>query len=341
MISSDMPLDAGHSQITELEDERGILLVEEIGDGKRRLRASPGPGISVTRAEHVTSYPLELIELVVRVRKTTWAIDEIAREEDSSYVSRALRYSLLGFVPAESFVGKRLLDFGSGSGASTVALARLFPDTEIVGVEVDEPLIELARARVRHFGIETVSFLGSPDPESLPADLGTFDFVNLGAVYEHLLPPERQRLLPQLWSVLSPGGVFFVNQLPHRFYPLEYHTTGLPLLNYLPDRLALVAARRFSSVADDATWEFLQRIGIRGGTASEVGADLIRGGGRARRLRPTQDDLRDHADLWYAVRSDVRPHPAKRAMREVFRTISRVVGEPFVPSLSLAYQKLV
>ena len=107
----------------------------------------------------------------------------------------------------------------------------------------------------------------SPDPNELPADIGTFDFVHVGAVYEHLLPAERRRLLPQLWSVLKVGGVLFVNQLPHRFYVVEDHTTGVPLLNFLPDRLAHKAATRFSDrVADDATWPELLRAGIRGGT---------------------------------------------------------------------------
>jgi hypothetical protein len=42
--------------------------------------------------------------------------------------------------------------------------------------------------------------------------------------------------MAELWRQLRLGGILFLNQTPHRYYPLEHHTTGLPLLNYLPER---------------------------------------------------------------------------------------------------------
>jgi len=68
-----------------------------------------------------------------------------------------------------------------------------------------------------------------------------------------------------LWAAHNIGGVIFVNQLPYRFYPMEDHTTGLPLINYLPDRLTLAAARRFSPrIEANATWPDLLRAGFAG-----------------------------------------------------------------------------
>lgn len=325
---------------TEYEDDGGRLLVEELGDGRRRLRAELSDGAFSTRREAETAYPRDLIELIVQAKGVGWTIDEIARDEDAGYVGNALRHGLLGFVPAQAFIGARLLDFGSGSGASTAVLARLLPDTEIVGVELDPRLIQIAEARAAYHGAESLKFIASPDPNTLPPDLGVFDFINLGAVYEHLLPAERSSLLPRLWACLAAGGVFFVNQLPHRFYPLEYHTTGLPLINYLPDGLACAATRRFaSSLPRDVTWPELLRMGIRGGTAGSVSRELTREGGVALPLAVIEPGARDHADLWYVARSEVRPHPARRVMRAAFKAISRVTGQPFVPSLSLAFQK--
>jgi hypothetical protein len=216
----------------------------------------------------------------------------------------------------------------------------MFPDSEIVGVELEPDLVAIARMRSEHYALSTVSFVESPDPESLPEGLGRFTYINLGAVYEHLLPDERPRLLPQLWSLLDVGGVIFVNQLPYRFYPIEAHTTGLPLINFLPDRMAFLAATRFSKRLDPgSTWPKLLRDGIRGGTGRSVGRDLVRGGGEARMLTPTRLGLRDHADVWYGISSRVRPHPIKRVMRTSFSVLSRVVRDPFAPGLSLAYQK--
>jgi hypothetical protein len=67
----------------------------------------------------------------------------------------------------------------------------------------------------------------------------------------------------------------FLNQTPHRYYPLEYHTTGLPFLNHLPSPLAFRAAKRFSKrVAPNTSWVELLRDGVRGGTEREILNDL-------------------------------------------------------------------
>ena len=114
----------------------------------------------------------------------------------------------------------------------------------------------------------------SPDGSSLPPGIGKFDFVMLSAVFEHLLPGERPVIMPLLYDVLKPGGVLFLNQTPYRYYPREHHTTGLWGLNYLPDRLTLALARRYSreTPAEIAAcdWPQLLRRGIRGGTEAEV-----------------------------------------------------------------------
>jgi methylase of polypeptide subunit release factors len=59
--------------------------------------------------------------------------------------------SLFGYVGEEAFAGKRLLDFGCGSGASGLNLARLLPDLEIVGVELLPEFVALARRRAAKF----------------------------------------------------------------------------------------------------------------------------------------------------------------------------------------------
>src|SRR4051812_9285946 len=167
------------------------------------------------------------------------------REETPRYVERRLRHAVLEYVDAQSFAGKRVLDFGCGSGASLLVLSRILPPCELVGVEIDRRLIELARRRASYFGVDSVQVLQSPSPETLPPGLGGFDFIMFSAVFEHLRPHERRELLPLVWQHLRPGGVLFLNQTPHRYWPVETHTTGgLPFINYLPDRLALAYARR-------------------------------------------------------------------------------------------------
>ena len=322
------------------EHPDGRVAVEDLGDGRRLLVVHENPGVFVSVRECVTTYPDDLIALIVSAKGPSYVGDEVSRDEDRMYVTRSLRYGLLGYVPEEAFRGARILDFGSGSGASTAILSRMFPDAEIIGVELVPELIAIARRRAEHHGLTKLTFIESPDPSRLPDGIGEFDFINVGAVYEHLLPDERPRLMPQLWSALKVGGVIFVNQLPYRYYPIEAHTTGLPLINYLPDRLTLAAAKKFSPrIGPDATWPRLLRDGIRGGSDRSVKRDLERGGGDAVLLTPTQMGLHDHADLWFRDSYEGRPHPLKRVMRLSFKAASRLTRTTVAPGLSLAFEK--
>lgn len=288
-----------------------------------------------------TSYPVVLIRQVLEAKGPAFLCDEIRRDEDPTYVHHQLLTALLAFVGEERFCGRRLLDFGCGAGASSVVLARRFSQTEVVGVDIEAPLLALACARAAHHRLANVSFVCSPAPMRLPPNLGTFDFVVLSAVYEHLLPAERAALLPQLWHSLRPGGILFINQTPHRLFPVERHTTGLPFINYLPPRLALVLARRFSRrVSREESWISLLRRGVRGGTANTILRDLGPAARRcARLLKPYRLGVRDEVDLWYRLSRHGRFAHLRRCLWCFLKVTHLALGVVPVPCLSLAIHK--
>ncbi len=239
-----------------LQHPEGSAELRELGSGRRRVEVKlTDPDQFSPARSWETAYPRGLIESILEAKGPAYLCDEIRRDEEPSYVALFLEWAMLAYVDPGELAGKRLLDFGCGSGASTAILARMFPETEIVGVELEERFLRVARERAQFYGNDQVRFIRSPSGERLPDGLGSFDFVSFSAVFEHLLPSERSTVLRAVWATLAPGGVLFLNQTPHRFYPHEYHTTGLPLLNYLPDRMALRVARRFSRRVDgDASW---------------------------------------------------------------------------------------
>ncbi len=318
----------------------GRVEIEELPKLRRRVSVRlADPSVFMPFGSCETSYPASLIEAILQVKGPAWVCDEILRDESPLYVESELRFSILGFVSEQDLAGKRLLDFGCGCGSSTMVVSRLLPDTAIVGVELQEESLAVARARARHYELE-VPFLRSPSGSALPEGIGGIDAILLSAVYEHLLPLERNALMGMLWRILRPGGVLFVNQLPHRYFPVETHTTGLPLLNYLPDAVALAVARRSSRLSDEDTWELLLRGGIRGGTQREIVQRLARiGDGVPRALAPERMGLRDHADLWYAVASRRRWSGVKRLLRLGYRAMSVLTADPFAPTLSIAIRK--
>ena len=259
------------------------------------------------------------------------------RDEDPLYVEHAVRHEVLGYVEPAAFRGKRVLDFGCGAGASTMVLRRLLPPCDIVGVELEERLLRLARLRARYYGASTVRFLRSPSGDALPEGIGTFDYIVLSAVFEHLLPAERRSLLPLLWRHLAPEGVLFLNQTPQRWAPVEVHTTWLPLINYLPDRLAHRAACAFSRrVGRDHDWPTLLRAGIRGSTVGEI-LGILRRCGRPLLLEP-KAEIGDAIDLWYGKLS-ARRRWVKRGLWAALKALKPLGSVRWIPELSLAIRK--
>jgi len=335
-VSALPSIDASSGTI-EYPGRKCSLLIEPLADGRHQIVVRPHPGQSVQKRRWLTSYPPELI-LQVFATKDLYVCDEIMREEDPRYVERSLRNSVLSYLSPVEFAGKRILDFGCGSGASPLVLSRLLPPCEIIGIELLPKLLDLARLRARYFGRTSLQFLQSPSGDSLPAGLGEFDFVMFNAVFEHLLPHERIRLLPLVWSHLRPGGVLFLNQTPYRYSPVEVHTTqGLPLINYLPDAMALRMARRYCKrVARDESWESLLRRGIRGGTVPEI-LGILGGPQRARLLRPLPE-IGDRVDLWYKGLSS-RHTLLKRSLWLSMKLVKWASGREITPTLSLAIRK--
>lgn len=325
------------------------VTITELGDGRRRITVKAA-GFQLSEADRSieTRYPVELIDTIFRLKGPRYATDEIRRDEDPLYTQACLETDILAYVPREAFRQKRMLDFGCGAGASTLVLARLFPESEIAGIELDEKLLSVAHARAAFYGYDNLSFHCSPNSKTLPSEMGEFDYVILSAVFEHLLPDERQQVLGQIWSLLKPGGIFFLNQTPNRWFPFEGHTTQLPLMNYLPDKAAGTYARRFSKmVSSEATWTQLLRRGIRGGSVREILGILKGAQSRFRPvlLTPQQAGFQDRIDLWYAgyAVSIAKKYPRVKVLQLAIKYLAKVIykvsGVVFLPTISLAIQK--
>ena len=326
----------GSVEVTVLKNPDGLIRIFPASDGKCRITVEPQAGRFVPGLTCVTSYPLDLIEQI-HAAKGIYTCNEILREEDPGGARHFLYHDVLSYLPPEAFAGKRVLDFGCGSGASTMALFRAVPAREIVGIDLEEKLLRIARLRAQRFGAHNVTMLRSPNPDSVPEGIGKFHYVMFSAVYEHLLPHERRSLLPLVWRLLEPGGVLFLNQTPYRYSPIDVHTTRLPLINYLPAPVALRYARRFSRcVTAQEDWPTLLRRGIRGATVKEI-MRLLREHGEAELLRPMAR-VGDRIDLWFNTLSP-RKRGVKRTIWASLNAIKVVTGAEVTPTLSLAIRK--
>ncbi|MDX1992509.1 MAG: class I SAM-dependent methyltransferase [bacterium] len=317
----------------------GQLTLTPLPNGKRRITVQPSEPMFVSVWTWDTAYPPELVKLIGDEVGVPGVCDEIRRDEDPTYLQLNIHDTFDLYFPGETLADKRLMDFGCGRGASTAILGRRFPQAEIVGVELVESMLRIGRARAAFYGLDRVRFLASPSGTELPENIGQFDVIFLNAVYEHLLPDERTALLPRLWAALRPGGRLVLIETPYRYFPLESHTTGLPFINYLPDRLAYPMATRFSKrITPGATWEHLLRAGIRGGAWKTILRDF---GPDAHplMLRPSQGNAVDHWYLTSAKRSTGRKRVAKRVFKVAAQMLYSLTGILCLPEVRMVIQK--
>lgn len=322
-------------QPTILTAAQGSVEISPLPNGRFRVTLKPHDrNAFIPRASCETTFPPDVIEAFLN-SSFNWLCDSLARHDDPECLKDVLRKQLSAYVGESDFRGKRLLDFGCGSGASTFCMGEMLPDTEVVGVELDALNIELARRVLAVRGLSNVRFLVSPDANSLPPAIGTFDFVMLSAVYEHLLPKERARVMPLIWLSMNYGGVLFINQTPYRYFPLEHHSTGLWFINYLPDSISFFLARNISRINPEVNrssdWTDHLRGGIRGGTEGEILGNLrLSGSGRATVIQPR---FHNRAMYWLSCTNPERRRLLKKSVAVLFRLTDKFFGT--VPSMNV------
>ncbi|MDF0555263.1 methyltransferase domain-containing protein [Kamptonema sp. UHCC 0994] len=104
--------------------------------------------------------------------------------------------------------GKVILDAGCGSGYKALILAEANPGAKIVGVDISEESVKLARQRLEHHGFRNVEFhaISIEDLSSLGLE---FDFINNDEVL--YLLPDPVLGLQAMKSVLKPDGIIRTN----------------------------------------------------------------------------------------------------------------------------------
>ena len=106
----------------------------------------------------------------------------------------------------------RCLDLGCGGGDVSVALAALAPDGFVVGSDVDETKLELARSEAMSAGLRNVEYRVE-DVMEPATDHEVFDIVYVRFLLTHL--PDPAKALRNICSRLAPAGVLIVEDILH------------------------------------------------------------------------------------------------------------------------------
>lgn len=106
---------------------------------------------------------------------------------------------------------ERVVDLGAGTGTGTVALARRFPDAEVVAVDASPGMLARLRERAAAAGVGERVRAEQADLDSRWPDLDELDLVWAALSLHHVADPER--LLGQVRSALRPGGLLVVTEM--------------------------------------------------------------------------------------------------------------------------------
>ena len=105
----------------------------------------------------------------------------------------------------------RIIDVGCGFGAMNLVLAERFVDSELVGIDLSEPLLQLAREAAEKAGHgERVRF-EKADVQKIPYQDDSFD-VAFCVNMVHLVD-DPIRMLNEIERVLKQGGLLFIADL--------------------------------------------------------------------------------------------------------------------------------
>ena len=130
--------------------------------------------------------------------------------------------------------GHRVLDVGCGTATLTILLKKAQPEAEVIGLDGDPRIIELARLKAKKASADIALDYGMAF--DLPYPDNSFDRVVASLVFHHLTREDRVRTFREIFRVLRPLGELHIVEL------------GKPqnALMYLPS----VIIRHFEEAAD-------------------------------------------------------------------------------------------
>jgi ubiquinone/menaquinone biosynthesis C-methylase UbiE len=112
--------------------------------------------------------------------------------------------------------GARVLDVCCGSGASALVSAQhVGPTGSVLGIDLSEGLLELARAKAKSRGLRTIEFR-TGDMLDLRLPLAHFDAVV--CVFGVFFVPDMTAAVRSLWSVVRPGGKLAITTWGPRWF---------------------------------------------------------------------------------------------------------------------------
>jgi ubiquinone/menaquinone biosynthesis C-methylase UbiE len=106
--------------------------------------------------------------------------------------------------------GIRVVDLGCGPGSLTCDMAALVAPAPVVGIDITDSAITMARSLARERGLSNLAFeVGDAQSTGLPSE--SVDLVVSSGMLSYVKAPERA--IAEAFRLLAPGGVFGAREM--------------------------------------------------------------------------------------------------------------------------------
>lgn len=122
---------------------------------------------------------------------------------------------LIATVARQFYIpGTKIIDLGCSTGTTLINLANGLPDSELVGFDASQPMLDQASDNLQRAGVADRVALRQAD---LNADLNALDFskssvVTLCWTLQFIRPLKRDALIRKIYDNLAEGGVLIVTE---------------------------------------------------------------------------------------------------------------------------------
>ena len=118
---------------------------------------------------------------------------------------------LIAILKRSGFKGGRILDVGSGFGAISIELAKAYPESEIIGIDLSKPLLRLSKELAeKELDGNKPEFMEA-DVMQIPFEDANFDLI-INAYMLHVVE-DPVKMSNEMRRVCKPNGIIMMTDL--------------------------------------------------------------------------------------------------------------------------------
>ncbi len=110
---------------------------------------------------------------------------------------------------ADILPGTTVLDIGCGTGTMTIWLKQRYPSADVIGLDADPAILEIARTKAQRAGVD-IRFLEA-NAADIPLPDDAVHSVVSSLFFHHLDTDQKRAVLKEILRVLAPGGELHIS----------------------------------------------------------------------------------------------------------------------------------